>query len=203
MSKNNDKINELDSLYDLAKVEGGNLTDSIPLMNPDDINPHDANVIYSEDFDAIQKETLEKSKCVIHNMAELYFDNNQTILDNKYIKNKIDNDAQNLSDLTFLQNIAKKAIIKQMQQIDVSDSSPRLFETMFQGMKEVQNIIKQSTIMTSTMQNFYKELNNDLKEHVGEHTDIEMGSDKEEHNIYNTTDLNNKLEELIAKNKNL
>ena len=135
-------------------------------------------------------------------MSALYLDDNEELLDNNYIKKKIENDAENLSDIKFLQNITKTAIVKQMKQIEQGDVTPRHFETLYGGMKEMRENIKQSTTTINTMEGFYKQLRDDLglKENIGADLEIEEG-DAVNNNVIDQKSLNARLDEIIKKNK--
>lgn len=189
------KMSELDDLYEQAE-----LTPNISNTELMDYNVL-SNVQMSDvNYDEEVKKTYDDSLNVVKNMAALYFDDNENILTNNYIKDKIRTDAKNLSDLVFLQEMAKKTIIKQFEQVDLAEASPRLFETMFQGMKEIREIIKQSSSVTSTMQNFYKELYNDLLERKKDDLNIEENNSSTG-TILNMNDLNKKLDEMCKINK--
>lgn len=193
------KVISLEELYEMSEMESAVNTENL-LLNPELLkDPQNAITLSDVDYNKEMEEVLDDSTKVVGNMASLYFDDNENILSNKYIKDKIRTDAQNLSDLVFLQKMAKKTIIKQMEQVEDAEGSPRLYETMFQGMREIREIIKQSTTMTSTMQTFYKDLFNDLKEKNSAELNIE--EKKEEANIMTASDLNNKLDEIMKKNK--
>jgi hypothetical protein len=130
-------------------------------------------------------------------MSDLYLNSNDALLKNKYIRNKVLTDAQNLADMFFLQKIAKRAITKQMEQIDSGEGSPRHYETLYNGMKEIRENIKQSTMTTSTMEGFYKQLRDDLgiEETIGDNDETNKG------NITNQQDLNDKLDDIIKNQK--
>jgi hypothetical protein len=191
------KENELDYIYNQAETEGGNIEPNGLLMESDEISedfePSDI------DYDDELQSSYDESKEIIENMSELYLDSNEEILSNKYIKNKVLTDAQNLADMFFLQKIAKRAITKQMQQIDAGEGTPRHYETLYNGMKEIRENIKQSTVTTSTMEGFYKQMREDLG--LKDRLDSDVSEALEEGNITTTRDLNDKLNDIIKSQK--
>ncbi len=192
----NKKENELDYLYDNSLSEGGELDTSNIMGGIDDFTDEEYE---AHDFEGEMVEIYNDSKDVIGNMSSLYLDENEELLENPYIKKKIQSDAQNLADMTFLQNIAKMAIIKQMKQIEQGDVTPRHFETLYGGMKEIRENIKQATVTVNTMEGFYKELRDDLglKEQIGDISE-ESGENK---NVVDQKNLNMQLEEILKKRK--
>ena len=192
------KENELDHLYNQSLTEGGNIESDGLMADFDDFSDEE----YEEhDYDAEMEGIYNESKEVVGNMSALYLDDNEELLDNNYIKKKIENDAENLSDIKFLQNITKTAIVKQMKQIEQGDVTPRHFETLYGGMKEMRENIKQSTTTINTMEGFYKQLRDDLglKENIGADLEIEEGESN--NNVFDQKSLNARLDEIIKKNK--
>jgi hypothetical protein len=193
------KENELDHLYNQSLSEGGNIESEGLMADFEDFTDE----TYDEhDYDGEMEEIYSDSKEVVGNMSALYLDDNEELLDNSYIKKKIENDAENLSDIKFLQNITKTAIVKQMKQIEQGDVTPRHFETLYGGMKEMRENIKQSTTTINTMEGFYKQLRDDLglKDNIGSDLEIEEGS-AENNNVIDQKSLNARLDEIIKKNK--
>ena len=194
------KENELDYLYNNSLSEAGEL-DTSSIMGG--INDFIDDEYVEHDFESEMLGIYTESKEVIGNMSALYLDENEELIENPYIQKKIQSDAQNLADMTFLQNIAKMAIVKQMKQIEQGDVTPRHFETLYGGMKEIRENIKQATVTVNTMEGFYKELRDDLglKEQIGDISD-DSGEKK---NIVDQKNLNMQLEEILKnrKKKNL
>lgn len=192
------KENELDHLYNQSISEGGNIESDGLMADFEDFSDEE----YEEhDYDGEMEGIFNESKEVVGNMSALYLDDNEELLDNNYIKKKIENDASNLSDIKFLQNITKTAIVKQMKQIEQGDVTPRHFETLYGGMKEMRENIKQSTTTINTMEGFYKQLRDDLglKENIGSDLEIEEGENS--NNVFDQKSLNARLDEIIKKNK--
>lgn len=188
---------QLDYLYNESKSEGGEL------INPEDmmatpsmfgVEAEDNEMDYKEEM----KTSFVESKEVLQNMAAMYLDEKEELISNNYIKNKVLNDAQNLSDMSFLQKIAKRAIVKQMEQIEMGEATPRHYETLAIMMREIRENIKQSTVTVSTMEGFYKQIRTDLGLNVTISA-VEGEGENENKNIITTDNLNTKLDEILKK----
>lgn len=192
------KENDLDYLYDNAIKEGGKLEDTENmLLNPDILKTADVS-LHDTDYDKDLEDALTESISTVRSLAELYLSGNEDIINNPYIQKKIQKDAQNLADMQFLQTIGRKAIIKQVQSIEDADAaSPRHFETLYGGFKEIRENIKQSTLTSSTVEDFYLKLKKDL--------DIQTkpveGSEEQKGTIISADNLNSILENAIKKSK--
>lgn len=189
---------QLDFLYNESKSEGGDLDNPEGLVATADmfgVNTEDNEMNYKEEM----KTSFYESKEVLENMASMYLDDNPKLTQNNYIKNKVLNDAQNLSDMSFLQKIAKRAIVKQMEQIEMGEATPRHYETLAIMMREIRENIKQSTVTVSTMEGFYKQIRTDmgLNETVNS---VDAESSKPE--IMTANDINSKLDDIIKNRSN-
>ena len=153
---------QLDFLYHESKTESGELYDTDELVATPDMFGIELNDDDEIDYKQEQEDLFIESKIRLTNMASLYLDDNPLVLKNKYIKNKIDGDARNLADMNFLQIISKRTLVKQMQQMEMGEFSPRHIETMSMMVKEMRENIKQSTTMTVAVESTYKEVKNDI-----------------------------------------
>lgn len=159
MSKNKKRKEELEKLFEEAQGIDGDLSSEL-IANPEDLV--DIEEMKEHDYYADLEESIKESKEVVDSMARLYFNDDDNILNHSYLKKKREHDAINHSDMLFLQKMAKKAIIKQLEQMDQGELSPRHFETFYNGLREVRENIKQSTSTQSTMEAFYKTIREDL-----------------------------------------
>ena len=192
---------QLDFLYKNVANEGGELLDPENLYASTE-----AFIEPDEDYEINYKQEEEKSyieaKELIHNMASLYFDDNKAIMNNKYVKNKIMNDAKNFGDINFLQKINKRVIIKQVQQIELGEASPRHYEILNMMIREFRETNKQATLTASTMQDFYKAIRVDIGMDTKVNSSELKSNPVEElnspnNNIITANDVNSKIEELL------
>ena len=191
-------IEDLEKLYEEASMNDP--IDGAIIANPQDlINDEELTYNYEQDLD----DAVEESKIVVDSMAGLYLNDNEKILNHPYLQKKRENDSNNHADMVFLQKVAKKAIIKQLQQMDQGDLSPRHFETFYNGMKEIRENIKQATNQNSIMEDFYKNIREDLGltgNIGGQDTQDEVESEKDDNldlNMTNAKDLNSQIDEIL------
>ncbi len=191
---------QLSYLYNESKSEGGEL------QNPEGLIANSSTFGLEEgsnemDYKEEMKTSYYESKEVLENMAAMYLDDKQELIQNNYIKNKVLNDAQNLSDMSFLQKIAKRAIVKQMEQIEMGEATPRHYETLAIMMREIRENIKQSTVTVSTMEGFYKQLRVDM----GLNQQIsagELSNEPQKTDIITANDVHSRLDEIIKNRSN-
>ena len=193
---------EMDFLYHKSETETGTLYDTDTLIATPDIFGNtptsldgDEEINYEQELDRIYQE----SKVLLSNMASMYLDDNPIILKHKYIKNKISNDAKNLSRIEFLQTVSERAIIKQMQQIEMGEGSPRYYEMLALIMKEMRENIKQSTMTVTTMESFYKTMKNDILSSQIASAEIQesiIENVNTKQDITTTNDINSYLEKM-------
>ncbi len=153
------KISELESLYQEA------LNSSVPeaqVVNELSNLAQKLPEIELYDYDKDIKESKQEGNQVIENMANLYLGTTPDVLNHPYIKKKKEHDAINQADMLFLKKMAMRALIIQLKQMDMGDTSHRNFETFYTGLKEIRDIVKQSTSTQNLQETFYKQLKEDL-----------------------------------------
>ena len=191
---------QLDFLYNESKTESGELYDTDELVATSDMFGIELTDDDEIDYKQEQEDLFIESKIRLTNMASLYLDDNPIVLKNKYIKNKIDGDARNLADMNFLQIISKRTLVKQMQQMEMGEFSPRHIETMSMMVKEMRENIKQSTTMTVAVESTYKEVKNDILTNkitsAELQENISIGSKSAKSDIVTTNNLNDYIENL-------
>ena len=83
------KVISLEELYEMSEMESVVNTENL-LLNPELLKDSQNVVTLSDvDYNKEMEEVLDDSTKVVGNMASLYFDDNENILSNKYIKDKI------------------------------------------------------------------------------------------------------------------
>jgi hypothetical protein len=189
------KIEELDQLFSDAQ-SSPNLQNPMELMATLEDLP-DLPEVALYDYDTDISEAAEEGKDVVENMAGLYLNNNEEVLSHPYIKKKIQHDAMNHGDMIFLRKMAHRALIMQLKQMDLGDTTPRHFETFYAGLREMREINKQSTATQSVVESFYKTLKDDLG--IQEKPMSDSVENTEDSNITDQKVLNNKLNELLGK----
>jgi hypothetical protein len=105
---------------------------------------------------------LVNSKEIIDNLASLWLDGDENVLQQSYIKSRIERDAKNQGSLDFLSSVAQQVLLKQLNLMEQGDQSPRHFEIIYKGMGELEKINKSASNSLSLMESFYRKLRFDL-----------------------------------------
>jgi hypothetical protein len=192
------KLQELDQLFSDAQSSPNVQNPNELMATLEDLPDLPELELYDYDND-ITDATVE-GRDVVQNMAGLYLNNNEEVLSHPYIKKKIEHDATNHGDMLFLRKMAQRALIMQLKQLDLGDTSPRHFETFYAGLREIREINKQSTATQSLVETFYKTLKEDLGIQDKPMSSTVEGAN-EDSNITDQKALNNKLDEIL-KNMN-
>lgn len=188
------KIQELEQLYKDTMSSSENLNPDTLMGDLEQFGEEEEKI----DYEVILSEAVVESTEVVDNMAELYLDGNSDLVNNPYLSKKRKHDAVNLADMLFLQKMAKRAVIKQLKQMDSGEMSARHFETFYGGLKEIRENIKQSTSTQNIMEGFYKSIREDLSQtKLGEESGISEESAEDIGDIQDPKDMNSKLDDLI------
>lgn len=193
------KLFDLERMYNDSISSSENLNTSSLLSNIDFSIDKTQDPDYI-DYEKILDEAIIESSEVVDNMAELYLDGNTELVNNPYLAKKRKHDAVNLADMLFLQKMAKRAVIKQLKQMDEGSMGARDFETFYGGLKEIRENIKQSTSTQNIMEGFYKSIREDLSHtKLGEESGIGNDNDtkNEKLNIQDPKNMNSRLDDLI------
>jgi hypothetical protein len=192
------KFAELDNMYEEAmhtqEIKINEITDLVQKLPEIEIYDYEKDI----------SESKQEGNQVIENMANLYLGTTPEVLNHPYIKKKKEHDAINQADMLFLKKMAMRALIIQLKQMDMGDTSHRNFETFYTGLKEIRDIVKQSTSTQNLQETFYKQLKEDLG--ITAQPTVSMdgsnGSGTSNGNITDAKSLNDTIRKLMEKKKN-
>jgi hypothetical protein len=114
----------------------------------------------SMDFYAIKEETEVESRKLLKGVIDFYLDA-KIIKKNEYIKYKKSVDEMALSNIMFSLKTMQHAIIKIMEEIDMGNTHPRLFEVLGQLQGQLMSSVKHQAAFAITMENGYKQIKDD------------------------------------------
>lgn len=159
--RNNSKDNELSErkkLESLIDADDDLGSDS----NLDKINQHPDN--RPMDFYQVKNESDSQAKEKVRSVAEFYLDKRTS--KKKYIKDKMEADASNLSNILFQMKTVQHAIIKLLQAIDMGEVNPRNFEVLEKLQGQSMNISKHQAALMQTFEESYRKikLDNEVNE---------------------------------------
>lgn len=193
-----DKLSELEALYQEA------LNSSVPeaqVVNELTDLANKLPEIELYDYDKDIKESKIEGTQVIENMANLYLGTTPEVLNHPYIKKKKEHDGINQADMLFLKKMAMRALIIQLKQMDMGDTSHRNFETFYSGIKEIRDIVKQSTSTQNLQETFYKQLKEDLNITAQPTVTEGTSGNSNPSNITDAKNLNDVIRRMMEKKK--
>lgn len=153
-----------------------------------------------EEYDYLNdiESTKEQAKPILEDLVSLYV---PEIKDHPYLIRKINEDARIYSKSLFLEKMVERLFIKQMKQVDNGDSSARIFEVINQTIKEIRETNKDGRTARTEIEKIYKEMRKDLGlNELSASSEFKEESTESTGRIIDTSELNNRLEELL-KNK--
>jgi hypothetical protein len=174
------------------------------IATPDTFGVSDIEISFDDEVNYEQEmiNIVEDSTRTLNNMAQMYLEDLPDVLESEYIKDKIKIDANNLANINLLQVIYKRAIVKQIQQVERGDVSPRHYEQLALMGREMRETIKQSTLTTSTMESLYKSIRTDKETRqiaTKDENPESSGGLGAQQNITTTASMNNYIEEMKKK----
>jgi hypothetical protein len=158
--KKESKINELQDEFNKIQEANKDLDVGMYLAKPEDMPDFGEIQIY--DYNKDLEEARVRSDEVLTNMVELFLGDDKSLINNKYIQDKMKEDALVYADTLFLTKATRNAFILQCQQINAGDNSARMHEVVNQTIGQIRENIKFSTSQRSELENFYKTIRKDL-----------------------------------------
>jgi hypothetical protein len=115
------------------------------------------------DYEGELFEITIKSKKIIDDLAKAYLEHDP-IINQPYIKSKIEKDSDYYAYLDFLINNSKRALINISKQIDQGSHEPRMYDALSMLQKEMRENIKLSSTHLVNVEKFYKSLREDIEQ---------------------------------------
>jgi hypothetical protein len=192
------KINELQNEFDRIQQEQ-EIDVSKYLAKRDDLP--DLGEIEIYDYDKDITESIDQASSLLESLVDLYLGDAKKVIEHKYIKNKMKEDAAIYAETIFLSKMTRKNFLTQLRQVDNGDNSARMHEVVNQTITQIRENSKFSSTQRTDLEKFYKELRKDLG--LNEITSDEVKDiqeDKEDVKITDTRNLNDMIDSYL-KNK--
>ncbi len=197
--KKENKINELQNEFERIQQEQ-EIDVSKYLAKRDDLP--DLGEIEIYDYDKDITESIDQASSLLESLVDLYLGDSKKIIEHKYIKNKMREDAAIYAETIFLSKMTRKNFLTQLRQVDNGDNSARMHEVVNQTISQIRENSKFSSTQRTDLEKFYKELRKDLG--LNEITSDEPKSDlkegEEDLKITDTRNLNDMIDTYL-KNK--
>ena len=134
-----------------------------PVVNGDEQDPL-AKVQHpntrSMDFYGVRDEVEGESKKLLKSVIDFYLDA-KMIKKNEYVKYKKAVDEMTLSNIMFSLKTTQHAIIKLMEEIDMGNLHPRIFEVLAQLQTQMMVVVKHQAAYMITVEEGYKKVKED------------------------------------------
>jgi hypothetical protein len=197
--KKENKINELQTEFERIQQEQ-EIDVSKYLAKRDDLP--DLGEIEIYDYDKDITESIDQASSLLESLVDLYLGDSKKIMDHKYIKNKMKEDAAIYAETIFLSRMTRKNFLTQLRQVDNGDNSARMHEVVNQTISQIRENSKFSSTQRTDLEKFYKELRKDLglNEMTSEEVKSEIQENEEDVKITDTRNLNDMIDSYL-KNK--
>lgn len=144
------------------QMEDGEMKDS-PVANEDGQNP--LNKVQhpetkSMEFYKVKDDIETESKKLLKSVIDFYLDA-KIVKKNEYIKYKKAVDEMTLSNIIFSLKTSQHAIIKLMEEIDMGNIHPRIFEVLAQLQSQMMVVVKHQAAYMITIEEGYKKIKED------------------------------------------
>lgn len=197
--KKENKINELQNEFERIQQEQ-EIDVSKYLAKRDDLP--DLGEIEIYDYDKDITDAIDQASSLLESLVDLYLGDSKKIIEHKYIKNKMKEDAAIYAETIFLSKMTRKNFLTQLRQVDNGDNSARMHEVVNQTISQIRENSKFSSTQRTDLEKFYKELRKDLG--LNEITSEELKSEQQENaedvKITDTRNLNDMIDTYL-KNK--
>lgn len=195
------KKNELESEFERIKQEQ-TVDISKYLAKREDLP--DLGEIEIYDYDKDISESVDQATELLEGLLDLYLGDAKRVVDHRYIRNKMREDAAIYAETIFLQRMTRKNFLTQLKQVDNGDNSARMHEVVNQTITQIRENSKFSSTQRTELEKFYKEIRKDLglNEITPEQPMVEAGEDTDEKDlkVMDTRNLNDLIDHYL-KNK--
>ena len=114
----------------------------------------------SMNFYSVKEDVEGESKKLLKSVIDFYLDA-KVIKKNEYIKYKKAVDEMTLSNIIFSLKTTQHAIIKLMEEIDMGNIHPRIFEVLAQLQNQMMVVVKHQAAYMITLEEGYKKIKDD------------------------------------------
>lgn len=153
------KINELQTEFERIQQEQ-DIDVSKYLAKREDLP--DLGEIQIYDYEQDITESVGQANELLESLVDLYLGDSKKIMDHKYIKNKMREDASIYAETIFLSKMTRKNFLTQLRQVDNGDNSARMHEVINQTISQIRENSKFSSTQRTELEKFYKEVRKDL-----------------------------------------
>jgi hypothetical protein len=107
-------------------------------------------------------ESVDQANELLEGLVDLYLGDASQVVEHRYIRNKMREDAAIYAETIFLQRMTRKNFLTQLKQVDNGDNSARMHEVVNQTITQIRENSKFSSTQRTELEKFYKEIRKDL-----------------------------------------
>jgi hypothetical protein len=130
------------------------------------------------DFYSVKDEIEGESKKLLKSVIDFYLDA-KVIKKNDYLKYKKAVDEMTLSNIIFSLRTTQHAVIKLMEEIDMGNLHPRIFEVLAQLQNQMMVVVKHQAAYMITLEEGYKKIKDD-NDRIEYQRSLDKGKDDED-----------------------
>lgn len=152
------------SAKDLEDILLGVENNGIQAVAGEDVLPR-LKAISPLNYDEVKSHSDKKASDIVESVILMYLPP-EFVKEQDYVYQKMEVDKLTVSNLLFQMKTAEHAIKKLLEEIDSGSPGARHFEVLASLQKSKMEIVKHLAVWMTTMENNYKNLNYDWKNHV-------------------------------------
>ena len=111
-------------------------------------------------FSTVRGESEKEARDILESVTKFYL-SEEMVNDEEYIKSKKKIDELTLTNIIFSLKTIQYSIVKLLEEIDLGNTNPRVFEALAQLQNQMMNTVKHQVAYTVSLQENYKQLKRD------------------------------------------
>ena len=111
-------------------------------------------------FSTVQSESAKEAKDILNSVIKFYLSKEMSE-DEEYVTSKKKIDELTLTSIIFSLKTVQYSTVKLLEEIDLGNTNPRVFEALAQLQNQMMNIVKHQAAYTISLQENYKQLKRD------------------------------------------
>lgn len=203
VNKKEEKVNELKSEFEKIQEVNKGLDISLYIANKEDMP--DLGDIQMYDYDSDLTSSLESSMEVLESLVDLYLGDSPELVNHKYIRTKMKEDAIVYAETVFLSKMTRKNFLTQLRQVDNGDHNARMHEVINQTVREIRENAKFSSTQRTELEKFYQGIRSDLGlgNLADKNTVVDQTPSDDSGNgmVIDSKDLNDQIDDILRKKK--
>jgi hypothetical protein len=197
-SKIQKEINRITDEFDLIQESTIDFDISQHLATIDDLP--DLGQVELHDYEADLTVSTQRGMEVLESLVDLYLGEFPNLRENKYIKEKMRDDALVYAETLFLQKMTRRNFITQLKQVDNGEHSSRMHEVINQTVREIRENSKFASSQKTELEKYYKDFRTDLIDVLNKSEEVKPESESGG-SVVDSKKLNDMINEMLKSKK--